>query len=320
MVRIASATPETIAEAAAVIKNGGLLGLPTETVYGLAANALDGRAVARIFEAKGRPSFNPLIIHVAKPEDAMAFGVFNDAAKEMMAAFWPGPLTMILPRTADCPVSDLASAGLPTLAIRCPAHPVARAVIEAAGVPVAAPSANTSGRLSPTTPQHVAESLGDAVDMILAAGAASVGLESTVLDLTGEAPVILRPGAVTPEDVARVLGITPAIDDGQHEAPKSPGQLLRHYAPRTPVRLNATTLEDGEAYLAFGPSLMGRNLPDMHKRNLSEQGDLAEAAANLFGYMHALDGAGCKGIAVAPIPDTGLGIAINDRLVRAARG
>jgi L-threonylcarbamoyladenylate synthase len=317
---IKTATPDTITQAADIIKRGGLVGLPTETVYGLAANALDGVAIAKIFEAKGRPSFNPLIVHVARPEDALALAVFSTAAKEVTAAFWPGPLTIILPRSENCPVSELASAGLPTIALRCPAHIVARAVIAEAGVPVAAPSANASGTLSPTTPQHVALSLGDKVDLILAAGACPVGLESTVLDLSGDVPVILRPGAVTPEDIARVLGQAPAIDDGQHDKPKSPGQLLRHYAPKTPVRLNATDLREGEAYLAFGPTLLGRHLPDTAKRNLSDNGDLHEAAANLFGYMHALDGAGCKGIAVAPIPHMSLGIAINDRLKRAANG
>lgn len=321
MVRIVTADQNSIAEAAALLRSGGLLGLPTETVYGLAANALDGVAVARIFEAKGRPQFNPLIVHVAKPEDAEAFAVFNPVAKDIVAAFWPGPLTIILPRKPDCPVSELCTAGLSTIALRCPAHPVARAVIEAAGVPVAAPSANASGTLSPTAPQHVAASLGDKVDMILAAGAAPVGLESTVLDLSGDVPVVLRPGAVTPDDLARVLGTPPAIDDGLHEeAPKSPGQLLRHYAPRTPVRLEAMDLCAGEAYLGFGPTLIGKNLPDAQKRNLSDKGDLHEAAANLFGHLHALDAAGCAGIAVAPIPNTGLGLAINDRLRRASRG
>ena len=313
-------TPETIAEAAAILRRGGLVGLPTETVYGLAANACDGQAVARIFEAKGRPSFNPLISHVAKPEDALVHGIFDARAQDIIAAFWPGPLTVIVQRIANSPISSLACAGLPTIALRCPAHPVARAVIEAAGVPLAAPSANASGTLSPTAPHHVAESLGDKVDLILAAGACTVGLESTVLDLSGDVPVILRPGAVTPDDLSRVLGFVPAIDDGAHDAPKSPGQLLRHYAPKTPMRLNATDLQAGEAYLAFGPTLLGRALPDSAKRNLSERGDLHEAAANLFGHLHALDAEGHKGIAVAPIPAVGLGVAINDRLLRAARG
>lgn len=312
-------TPESIAEAAAILKRGGLVGLPTETVYGLAANACDGEAVARIFEAKGRPSFNPLISHVAKLEDAFLHGVFDARAKDVVTAFWPGPLTVIVKRAAGSSVSSLACAGLPTIALRCPAHPVARAVIEAAGVPLAAPSANASGTLSPTAPHHVAASLGDKVHLILAAGACTIGLESTVLDLSGDMPVVLRPGAITPEDLARVLGFLPVIDDGNHDAPKSPGQLLKHYSPKTSLRLNATDLHEGEAYLAFGPTLLGRALPDTAKRNLSEKSDLHEAAANLFGYLHALDDAGCAGIAVAPIPETGLGVAINDRLKRASQ-
>jgi len=318
MVKIVTITDTSIAEAASVIKRGGLLGLPTETVYGLAANALDGRAVARIFEAKGRPAFNPLIIHVANKAAAEKLATFNAAAHAVTDALWPGPLTIILPRRADSGISELATAGLPTIAIRCPAHAGARAVIEAAGVPVAAPSANASGTLSPTTAQHVAASLGDTLDMILAAGACPVGLESTVLDLSGDVPVILRPGAVTPDDIARILGEAPAVDDGQHDAPKSPGQLLRHYAPKTPVRLNAKDLREGEALLAFGPTMLGRHLPDSAKRNLSDGSDLHEAAANLFGYLHALDAGTHTGIAVMPVPDTGLGLAINDRLRRAA--
>lgn len=320
MVKIAAPTPEIIADAAEIIRRGGLVGLPTETVYGLAANARDGQAVARIFEAKGRPAFNPLIVHVSGTAQAEDLAVFTDAARSVASVFWPGPLTLILPQRAGNGISPLATAGLSTVALRCPAHPVARQVIAASGVPVAAPSANASGTLSPTAPQHVAASLGDRVDLILAAGACSVGVESTVLDLSGEVPVILRPGAVTPEDLAPVLGLRPAIEDGQHDAPKSPGQLLRHYAPRTPLRLNATALQEGEAYLAFGPTLAGRALPEEARRNLSEQGDLHEAAANLFGHLRALDAAGCARIAVAPIPDSGLGLAINDRLTRAARG
>ncbi|NBX65617.1 MAG: threonylcarbamoyl-AMP synthase [Proteobacteria bacterium] len=316
---VKAASTQSIAEAAAIIKRGGLVGLPTETVYGLAANACEGVAVARIFEAKGRPAFNPLISHVAKPEDAFSLGIFDERAKDIVSAFWPGPLTLIVRRQPDCPVSALACAGLPTIALRCPAHPVARAVIEAAGVPLAAPSANVSGTLSPTTPHHVAAGLGDKLDLILAAGTCSVGLESTVLDLSCDTPVILRPGAVTPDDLQRILGFMPLVDDGQHDAPKSPGQLLKHYAPKTPLRLNATDLLDGEAYLAFGPTLLGRALPDTAKRNLSEKSDLHEAAANLFGYLHALDDLGHAAIAVAPIPETGLGLAINDRLRRAAR-
>lgn len=320
MVRILTPTPASIAEAAQILRDGGLLGLPTETVYGLAANALDGKAVAKIFAAKGRPSFNPLIVHVADVKSAEALAHFDARAYAVTTALWPGPLTIILKKREDCPVSDLATAGLPTIALRCPAHETARAVLAVAEVPVAAPSANISGRLSPTTAQHVAEDLGDALDMILAAGASSVGLESTVLDLSGSDAVILRPGAVTPQDIAQVLGYTPAIDDGDHDAPKSPGQLLRHYAPKTKLRLNAKTPAPGEAYLAFGPTMLTREKMDRAIKNLSASGDLYEAAANLFSYLHELDKGNYDAIAISPIPDEGLGLAINDRLRRAARG
>jgi L-threonylcarbamoyladenylate synthase len=318
MARIVTATAENIAEAARIICAGGLVGLPTETVYGLAANANDGQAVAKIFAAKGRPSFNPIIVHVNDVAAAERLAVFDARAHAITDALWPGPLTIILPRRADSGVSELATAGLPTIALRCPSHDVARAVIAAAGVPIAAPSANASGTLSPTSAQHVAESLGNALDLIIAAGSSTVGLESTVLDLTGDVPVILRPGAVTPEDIERVLSIKPAIDDGAHEAPKSPGQLLRHYAPKTKLRLNAKAPEAGEAFLAFGPTMLTRAKMDASVKNLSERGDLFEAAANLFGYLHELDKGGYKMIAVSPIPNEGLGLAINDRLRRAA--
>jgi len=318
MARIVTPTPDSIAEAARILRGGGLIGLPTETVYGLGADATNGKAVAGIFAAKGRPSFNPLIIHVASVDDAEKIAIFNDDARLLATALWPGPLTMILPKAPDCPVSDLATAGLNTVAIRMPGLAIARDIIAQAGVPVAAPSANASGTLSPTNAQHVADSLGDKVELIIAAGASAVGLESTVLDLTGDMPVILRPGAVTPDDIARILGTAPAIDDGNHDAPKSPGQLLKHYAPRTRVRLNANDVQDGEALLAFGPTLLGRNLSPQQKKNLSEGSDLNEAASNLFGYLHSLDKGGFKSIAVMPIPNEGLGIAINDRLMRAA--
>jgi len=259
--------------------------------------------------------------------EAAKYVEMNEMAEIAARNFWAGPLTMILPRRDDCGVSELCSAGLPTLAIRVPQHKVAQALLKEAGVPVAAPSANKSGQISPTTPQHVAHSLGDAVDMILAAGACGVGLESTVLDLSGDQPVILRPGAVTAEQIAEVLGQDVAYDSGNHDAPKSPGQLLKHYAPDIPVRLNAVDVKKGEALLAFGPiKFMGvegggaaKDLPDTAMLNLSESGDLYEAAANLFAMLHALDRPEHKAIAVMNIPDTGLGLAINDRLQRAAR-
>jgi L-threonylcarbamoyladenylate synthase len=334
---IKTANSQTILEAAAILKNGGLVGLPTETVYGLAANALDGLAVAKIFEAKGRPSFNPLIIHVPDAASAEKYVAFNDHARSIAAAFWPGPITMILPRKPSLTsppqavgkegeVSELAGAGLPTLAVRVPNHPVALELLRACGVPLAAPSANKSGSLSPTTPMHVAESLGGAVDLILAAGACKVGLESTVLDLSGDVPVVLRPGAITAEDISEVLGIKVLYAEGDQDAPKSPGLLLKHYAPDKPLRLKAIDLEPGEALLAFASErFMGikgggaaKDLPDSMRRNLSETGDLHEAAANLFAMLKELDKSEANGIAAMAVPEIGLGIAINDRLKRAA--
>lgn len=326
MTRIITANDAAIAEAAAVLKAGGLVGMPTETVYGLAGNALDGAAIAKIFEAKGRPQFNPLIVHFAEGVDAEDYVLMDERSRALASKFWPGPLTMILPKVKDCHVSELASAGLPTLAVRVPGHDVARKLIKMAGVPVAAPSANVSGTISPTTPKHVADSLGDKVDMILAAGACAVGLESTVLDLSGEAPVILRPGVVSAQDIEAVIGGRVEYELEAAEKPKSPGQLLRHYAPSIPLRLNAVDVDPGEALLAFGQerfmAVRGvggvKDMAEEMKRNLSESGDLHEAAANLFAFLKVLEVSGASRIAVMNIPDTGLGIAINDRLKRAA--
>ena len=330
MAKILSVTGDSIQQAAAVLRGGGLVGLPTETVYGVAGNALDGQAVAKIFAAKGRPSFNPLIIHVASLGQAQELAEFDARALEVAAHFWPGPLTLILKSKPGNGVSELASAGLETLALRFPAHKVARAVIEAAGLPIAAPSANKSGKVSATSPQHVAQELGAELDLILAAGACEVGLESSVLDLSGAEPVILRPGAVLAEDVGRVLDCEVLYDDGNKEGGdvKSPGQLLKHYAPSVPVRLGAVDVKAGEALLAFGSiKFMGveggafaKDLPEERLRNLSENGDLHEAAANLFAMLRALDIPGNKGIAVMHVPEQGLGMAINDRLRRAAAG
>lgn len=335
---------ETIAEAAAMIRGGDLVAFPTETVYGLGANALDGQAVARIYEAKGRPSFNPLIAHFCDVAQMQDYIALPDRAKEwfdMLAHhIWPGPLTLIVPRAEGCEISELATAGLETVAVRIPAHPVARDLIKQAGVPIVAPSANLSGTISPTTPAHVAEGLGDKVGMILAGGACTVGLESTVVDLSEEKPVILRPGAVIKEQMEELLNTEifyiiqnkgekdAGGDNGEAaEAVKAPGMLLKHYAPSIPVRLNAVDLEPGEALLAFGSDkFMGikgggaaKDLPEEQRRNLSEEGDLNEAAANLFAMMRALDKPENKGIAVMSIPDEGLGVAINDRLRRAAQ-
>jgi len=321
------ANTDSIAEAGEILKSGGLVGMPTETVYGLAGSALDGEAVARIFEAKGRPSFNPLIIHVPDLSSAAAFVEISDEARAVAHAFWPGPMTLILPRKSGCDVSELASAGLDTLAIRVPSHPVARELLKTCGVPVAAPSANKSGSLSPTTPAHVHDSLGPSVDLILAAGACDVGLESTVLDLSEDVPVILRPGAVTAEQLSDVLGLDVRYASANADVPKSPGMLLKHYAPDLPVRLNAIDLEEGEALLAFGSDRFmavkgggpASGLPDDWRRNLSEVRDLHEAAANLFAMLKELDQSGAKGIAIMALPETGIGAAINDRLRRAAQ-
>jgi L-threonylcarbamoyladenylate synthase len=308
-------TPESIRNAAKALRGGRLVAFPTETVYGLGAVATNGEAMAAIFKAKRRPSFNPLIIHVLGCEAAGELVVFDHRAQTLADKFWPGALTLVLPRTNSCPVSLLAGAGLDTLAVRAPAHEVARALLRAAALPIAAPSANASGAVSPTTAAHVAESLGDAVDLILDSGPCRIGLESTVIDLSGPDAAILRPGSVTIEEIEAVIGrlATP----GDEQAPLSPGMLARHYATSIPLRLNATSVRPGEALLAFGsdrPAGAARTI------NLSPAGDLAKAAANLFAMMRILDRPDFTGIAVMPIPERGLGQAINDRLRRAAHG
>lgn len=323
---LVTATDENIAKAAVILKNGGVVAMPTETVYGLAGNAFDGQAVAKIFEVKGRPQFNPLISHFTDAGDIPAQVLMDERAQELAQKFWPGPMTLVLPRAKDCQISELACAGLDTVAVRVPSHPVARRLIKLCGFPLVAPSANLSGSVSPTNPVHVAESLGDKVDMILAAGASQVGVESTVIDLSDGKPVILRPGAVTAEDISALLGEKISYESGDADKPKSPGLLLKHYAPKIPVRLNAIDLNPGEALLGFSSlRFMGikgggaaMNLPESQRRNLSEEGDLHQAAANLFAMLRELDRPEHKGIAVMPIPDIGLGIAINDRLRRAA--
>jgi L-threonylcarbamoyladenylate synthase len=326
MARIVTANNETLEQAGAALRAGQLVVIPTETVYGLGANAWDGQAVAKIFAAKGRPSFNPLIVHAADVDTALALAEPNHVARQLAHQFWPGPLTIIMNMGSESKISDLCTAGLGTVAVRVPAHPVAQAIIRAAGVPVAAPSANRSGTISPTTAQHVAESLGDNIDLIVAAGSCAVGLESTVIDTTGDVPLILRPGVITAEDISAFLGYEVGIDLGDHAAPKSPGQILRHYAPHIPIRLNAVDVKPNEALLAFGSlKFMGivgggfaKTLPDHQLKNLSETGDLYEAAANLFRMMRLLDQSEFDGIAVMSVPQQGLGIAINDRLRRAA--
>ncbi|MCB9947933.1 MAG: threonylcarbamoyl-AMP synthase [Rhodospirillaceae bacterium] len=302
-----------IARAAAILRAGGLVGLPTETVYGLAADATSDAAVAAIFAVKARPRFNPLIVHVLDEDDAARIADFDARAELLAETFWPGPLTLVLRRRAGCAASLLVSAGLDTLAVRAPAHPVARRVIAAAGLPLAAPSANRFGRVSPTDPRHVMEELSGRIPLILAGGRASVGVESTVVDLTGARPRLLRPGGVTQDEITALLGPLETAAEGE-SAPHSPGRLPSHYAPATPLRLDAGGAQPGEALLTFGPDLRQGDAV----RNLSEKGDLAEAAANLFAMLRDLDRLGRAAIAVAPIPATGLGAAINDRLRRAA--
>ncbi len=309
-VRIAA---ETIEDAARVIRAGGLVAFPTETVYGLGANALDGEAVARIFEAKGRPRFNPLIAHVASREEAGALAEFGEEAERLARAFWPGPLTLVLRRREGAGLCDLVSAGLPTVALRVPSDPVARALIKAAGVPVAAPSANRSGRVSATTAAHVAADFGEAVDVIVDGGRCPAGIESTIVGLAGEAPMLLRAGAVSRAGIETVLG-RPLAMPGGGATPQAPGMMTSHYAPRALLRLNVAAPQPGESFLAFGPSPVANG----HSLNLSERGDLREAAANLFAHLRALDAVETAAIAVAPVPDEGLGEAINDRLRRAA--
>ncbi len=310
--RIVSADTVGIAEAAKLIREGSIVAFPTETVYGLGADATDDTAVARIFAAKGRPSFNPLIVHVKDAAATRGYVRWTDAAETLAAHFWPGPLTLVLERAANCRLSLLVSAGLPSLAIRVPAHPVAQALLAAAERPIAAPSANRSGAVSPTTAAHVAASLGARVPLILDGGACPVGLESAVIDLTGTEPVLLRPGGVALETIEAVLGraVGSALDDSNH--PKSPGMLERHYAPNAQLRLEAWSAEPGETLLGFGPSAPAGDA------NLSLTGDLDEAAANLFAMLHRLDATAGR-IAVMPIPEKGLGRAINDRLRRAAK-
>jgi L-threonylcarbamoyladenylate synthase len=306
---IVKAGRASIAEAARIVRAGGLVAFPTETVYGLGADATQGQAVARIFEAKGRPRFNPLIVHVADLAAARDLAEFGEDALALARRFWPGPLTLVLPRAAHARVGELVTAGLDTIAIRVPAHPVARALIAAAGVPIAAPSANKSGRVSPTRAEHVADDFGGETLMILDGGGAEAGLESTIVALAPR-PTLLRPGAAPRADIEAVLG-RPLADPPSGKV-QSPGQLLSHYAPSAALRLDAAGALPGEALLAFGPQAPQDAL------NLSPTGDLREAAANLFAYLRALDAERPSRIAVMPIPAVGLGEAIDDRLRRAA--
>lgn len=312
---IAAADDANITKAARHLLAGELVAFPTETVYGLGGDATNDRAVARIFDAKGRPQFNPLIVHFDQPAPARTQARFDGRADKLAATFWPGPLTLVLPRRPDCRVSLLASAGLQTIAVRIPGHPVALSLLAACGRPVAAPSANVSGKVSATTAVHVAEALGTRVAMILDAGPCPIGIESTVVDLSGDEAALLRRGAVLEEDVAAVIG--PLIDRTilPTTRPGSPGMLASHYAPELPLRLDAQDVDREEALLAFGPHDIAGSATTL---NLSAAGDLVEAAANLFAMLRILDRAEFSGIAVMPIPNRGIGRAINDRLRRAA--
>jgi L-threonylcarbamoyladenylate synthase len=312
---IRSCDAASLRDAGDFIRAGGLVAFPTETVYGLGADATNGKAVACIFAAKGRPQFNPLIVHVADLDAAEALGQFSDAARLLAKHFWPGPLTLVVARRETSPVSDLVSAGLPTLAIRVPDHAIAQALLKAAQRPLAAPSANRSGHVSATLAEHVAADLGDRVSMILDGGATAHGLESTIIDATGDDLVLLRPGAISIEALQAVTGATIARGPGNAARPHAPGQLESHYAPRAALRLNARDVAADEALLAFGPNALAASKQAI---NLSPSGNLIEAAANLFAALRALDASGAATIAVMPIPNTGLGEAINDRLKRAA--
>ena len=305
-----------LARAAEILRQGGLVALPTETVYGLGADATNAAAVARIYAAKGRPSFNPLIVHVPDLAAAEKLAQFDDIARRLAAAFWPGPLTLVVPLRPDAPIASLVTAGLDTLAIRVPAHPLAQKLLRAAGIPVAAPSANPSGRTSATRAQHVIAGLGGKVDAILDGGATGIGLESTIVGCTGGQAMLLRPGGLAREEIERVLGAPLAAPSGGTVT--APGQLASHYAPRAPVHLNAAHVAAGEALLAFGPGPVAGQQDAKLVLNLSSTGDLLEAAANLFDFLHRLDACEATAIAVAPIPRHGLGEAINDRLARAA--
>ncbi len=305
---ILSSQAPDLARAAALLREGAVVAFPTETVYGLGADACNGTAVAAIYAAKGRPSFNPLIVHVRDVAQARALVTWSDAAEQLAQAFWPGPLTLVLPLAQGHQISGLVTAGLDTLAVRVPAHPVARALLAAFDGPVAAPSANPSGRISPTRAAHVLAGLEGRIAAVVEAGSSAVGLESTIVGLAGDVPRLLRPGGVAREEIEAVLGrpvTAAAADDGI----TAPGQLLSHYAPRARVVLNQTRAEPGGVLLGFG-AVEG----DL---NLSAGGDLAEAASHLFDHLHQLDGLD-QPIAVAPIPEHGLGAAINDRLRRAA--
>jgi L-threonylcarbamoyladenylate synthase len=318
--RLVAADAAAIADAARCLGEGGLVAFPTETVYGLGADATNGTAVARLYEAKGRPSFNPLIAHVVDLAAARRLAVFDAAAERLAAKFWPGPLTLVLKKRTECPVTDLATAGLDSIAVRVPSHEVARGILAKLGRPVVAPSANRSGHVSPTTAQHVLDDLGGRIDLILDDGPTPLGVESTIVALL-DRPLLLRPGGLPREDIKRTLRAeledvpTSGIDP---EALIAPGMMASHYAPKAKLRLNAENVRPGEALLAFGPNLLPGSEHAVRVLNLSPAGDLVEAAANLFSDLRTLDQSEARIIAVMRVPFEGLGEAINDRLARAA--
>ena len=320
---VVPASAATIAEAGRLLASGQLVAFPTETVYGFGADATDPAAVAAIFAAKGRPGFNPLFVHVADLAAAAALADLGAKAVALARAFWPGPLTLVARRKASSGICAAVTAGLDTIALRVPANPVAHALLVAAGVPIAAPSANRSGHVSPTLAAHVEADLGDRVAMILDGGATAHGLESTVVDVTGARVRLLRLGSVTAADIEAVTGEAVLRDtdlaqtaDG-HTAPHSPGQLLNHYSPRARVRVDALTVEPGEGLIGFGEAMPAHDGPAV---NLSASGDLAEAASRLYAALRDIDETGVTSIAIQPIPNVGIGEAINDRLRRAAAG
>lgn len=316
MTTVLPADAGAIADAATVLREGGLVAFPTETVYGLGADATQAWAVARIYDAKGRPSFNPLIAHVANLEAACREAALPEPALRLAAAFWPGPLTIVAPVAPGGSVCDLARAGLPSVAVRVPAHPVAQALIAALGRPIAAPSANRSGHVSPVTAAHVAEDLSGKVDMILDGGRTPAGMESTIVSFCEASPVLLRPGAVAREAIEKVLGARLAAP-AQAEV-LAPGMTPSHYAPAARLRLEAHEINEDEAALDFGGRLAARAKPGAFMLDLSPSGDLVEAAANLFAFLREFDARHIAAVAVAHVPERGLGEAINDRLRRAS--
>ena len=319
--QILAAGEAAVTAAARTLARGGLVAFPTETVYGLGADAANPSAIAHLYQAKGRPAFNPLIAHVGDLAAAKKIARFDAAALKLAEAFWPGPLTLVLPKVENCVVADLATAGLDTVAVRVPAHAVAHDILRAFGGPVVAPSANLSGHVSPTSAAHVESDLAGKIDLIVDGGPVEVGVESTIVGCF-ESPTLLRPGGVPREAIERVLGraLAQAAQEAESDnaQPLAPGMLASHYAPRTRVRLNADRVAPGEALLAFGLHRLHGADDAAAIMNLSAKGDLDEAAANLFGYLRALDAKGATTIAVMPIPSEGLGEAINDRLRRAA--